>query len=194
MDIKQFEILVNKLEKQANERPDRYTLKVVLLALLGNAYIGAILLLIVALLGALLASAMLLKALAIKPIIVVGVFLWMIIRALWIKVGRPTGLEVKSGQTPELFKLVDDMRRQVSAPRIHHILITEDLNAAVVQLPRLGVFGWSKNYLLLGLPLMKLLTVDQFKAVLGHEFGHLSKGHGKIANWIYRQRLRWVYH
>jgi hypothetical protein len=38
---------------------------------------------------------------------------------------------------------------------------------------------------------MKALTAEQFKAVLAHEFGHLARGHGRLSNWIYCQRLRW---
>lgn len=60
-----------------------------------------------------------------------------------------------------------------------------------MQSPRLGIFGWPRNYLLIGLPLMKALSVEQFTAVLAHEIGHVAKGHGKVSNWIYRQRLRW---
>jgi Zn-dependent protease with chaperone function len=100
-------------------------------------------------------------------------------------------MELSAASSPDLFAMIEALRRQLGAPRFHHVLLTDDFNAAVVQSPRLGIFGWPRNYLLIGLPLMKGLTVEQFKAVLAHEFGHLAKGHGRVANWIYRQRLRW---
>jgi hypothetical protein len=87
--------------------------------------------------------------------------------------------------------MIEELRRALRSPRFHHVLVTDDFNAAVVQAPRLGLFGWYRNYLLIGLPLAKALTVEQFKAVLAHEFGHLGMGHGRMSNWIYRQRLRW---
>jgi hypothetical protein len=87
--------------------------------------------------------------------------------------------------------MIEELRRKLRSPRFHHVLVTDDFNAAVVQDPRLGIFGWYRNYLLIGLPLVKALTVEQFKAVLAHEFGHLANGHGAMSNWIYRQRLRW---
>src|SRR5690606_25897917 len=62
----------------------------------------------------------------------------------------------------------------------------------IVQVPRLGLFGWQKNYLILGLPLMQLLSLDEFKAVLAHEFGHLSGAHGRFGAWIYRVRTGWA--
>lgn len=60
------------------------------------------------------------------------------------------------------------------------------------QVPRLGIFGWQQNYLIIGLPLMRSLTTEQFRAVLAHEFGHLSGNHGRFAGWIYRLRQTWV--
>lgn len=191
MNDQQFETLVGKLERQAQNQPGRYRRKVLLLALLGNAYVGAILLLGVALLVALIASIMLLKAFAVKLIIPLGVFLWMILKALWVKVDPPAGYEVDARQAPDLFALVDELRRRLRAPRFHHVLVTDEFNAGVVQSPRLAILGWHRNDLMIGLPLMKALTVEQFKAVLAHEFGHLSKGHGRMSNWIYRQRKRW---
>src|SRR5207302_1627710 len=59
-------------------------------------------------------------------------------------------------------------------------------------LPRLGIFGWYRNYLLIGLPLMQCLSGPQFEAVLAHELGHLSRGHARLGNWIYRLRRVWM--
>jgi Zn-dependent protease with chaperone function len=191
MTNEQFDALVGKLEAQARRNPATYQFKVFLLALFGNAYLSVILLLIVALLVGLIISITVLKALALKLIIIVGLFLWMILKALWVRIPPPEGTVIKARQAPELFAMIGELRHQLGAPRFHHVLITDDFNAAVVQAPRLGLFGWPRNYLLIGLPLLKALTVEQFKAVLAHEFGHLAKGHGRVSNWIYRQRLRW---
>jgi Zn-dependent protease with chaperone function len=187
----EFNALVDRLEGQARLQPRRYQFRVLLLALLGNVYLAAILLFIVLLLVALLASVMVLKALAVKLIAVVGFFLWMMVKALWIRIPPPEGVPVAADQAPKLFAMIAELRRQLGAPPFHHVLVTDDFNAGVVQAPRLGIFGWHRNYLLIGLPLMKTLTAEQFKAVLAHEFGHLAKGHGRVSNWIYRQRLRW---
>ena len=71
------------------------------------------------------------------------------------------------------------------------VLLTGDLNAAVVQVPRLGVFGWYKTYLLLGLPLMDAMEPDEFKAVVAHEFAHLSNQDSRLGSWLYRLRSSW---
>ena len=187
----EFEALVGGLEAQARRNPAGYETRVLLMALLGNAYLGVMLLLITALLAAALASITVLKAAGAKIALVVGVFLWMVLKALWVKIPPPEGTEITARDAPELFAMIDALRRALGAPRFHHVLVTDDFNAGVVQAPRLGIFGWQRNYLLIGLPLAKGLSVEQFKAVLAHEFGHLARGHGRMSNWIYRQRLRW---
>jgi len=192
MTEEEFGALVTRLEGEARRDAKAYGFRVWLLAMLGNAYLGLMVLLLAALLGAALASVVWFKALAIKLIIPIAAFLWLVLRALWVSIPPPAGAEVRRADAPELFALIDDLRRRLEAPRFHHVLIDDQFNAGVVQAPRLGAFGWYRNYLLIGLPLMKSLTVEQFKAVLAHEFGHLSRGHGRVSNWIYRQRLRWA--
>lgn len=191
MTNEEFAALVKRLEESARRGPALYRLRVLLLAMVGNAYLMLVLLLIVALFLASLVSLVFLKALALKIIIPVGIFLWVVLKSLWVKVAPPQGVRLRRKEAPELFKLIDALRWRARAPRFHQVLITDDFNAGVVQRPRLGIFGWYSNYLLIGLPLMKMLSVGQFAAVLAHEFGHLAKGHGRLSNWIYRQRLRW---
>jgi Zn-dependent protease with chaperone function len=187
----EFESLVGRLEEQARRNPAGYKTRVLLMALLGNAYLGAMLALIGGLLAAAAVSVVWLKAAGVKIAFVVGVFLWLVLKAVWVKVPPPEGTEITERDSPELFAMIEKIRRELRGPRFHHVLVTDDFNAAVVQAPRLGIFGWHRNYLLIGLPLAKALSVDQFKAVLAHEFGHLARGHGAMSNWIYRQRLRW---
>lgn len=186
-----FKALIEKLEAQAVKNPRSYQIRVLLLALLGNAYLATILLFIAALLIASLASVLVLKALALKLIVAASFFVWITARALWLNIPPPEGVPVTSDRAPKLFAMIAELRRQLGASPFHHVLVTSAFNAGVVQAPRLGIFGWHRNYLLLGLPLMKALTAEQFKALLAHELGHLAKGHGRISNWIYRQRLRW---
>lgn len=107
------------------------------------------------------------------------------------KLKPPSGILLTRKQAPELFALTDALCRQLNASRVRRVLITDMFNAGVVQLPRLGLFGWYKSWLLLGLPLMKCMTAEQFKTVLAHEIGHLAKGHSKMAHRIHQQQLRW---
>jgi Zn-dependent protease with chaperone function len=194
----EFEVLVGKVDQLAKRDPAGYRARVLLVALLGNAYLGVMLLLIALLVVAaaisvvwLEGAGVWLKGAGVRIAILLAVFLWLVLKALWVGLALPEGAEITARDAPELFGMIEELRRALRSPRFHHVLVTDDVNAAVVQAPRLGLFGWYRNYLLIGLPLATALTVEQFKAVLAHEFGHLSKGHARMSNWIYRQRLRW---
>ncbi len=191
MTDERFENLIRSLEEQLATHPRLYKARVVLLALAGNLYLAVVILLLAALLLALCATITKLRAVAIKPAIMLGAFLFLVLRALWVKLNPPSGIELTTAQAPGLFALIEDLRHALGSERFHHVLITDEFNAGIAQIPRLGLFGWPCNYLLLGLPLMKALTVEQFKAVLAHEFGHLTSGNGRTTHWIYCQRQRW---
>lgn len=192
MNNEAFETLVKKLEIQAVEAPQKYLWKVYFLAQLGNLYLALILGLIVAVLLGMVFAIGTLKALAVKILFIGGAFLWMLLKAIWIQIPAPEGRVIHKKDAPELFAMIDEIGKRLNGPRFHEVLLVDDFNAAVVQSPRLGIFGFYKNYLLIGLPLLKTLSKAQFKSVLAHEFGHLAKGHGRQANWIYRSRLRWA--
>jgi Zn-dependent protease with chaperone function len=113
-------------------------------------------------------------------------------KAFRVRLEAPAGFEMKPAERRRLFAAIEEVRTAVQAPPVHAVLLTRELDAAVVQVPRLGPFGWRRNYLTLGLPLMQLLTLAEFKAVLARELGHLSGAHGRFGAWIYRVREGWT--
>jgi Zn-dependent protease with chaperone function len=192
MDNKDFELLVERIERTARARPGVYKAQVFGLALLGYAFLAAVVAVLVAVIVMALLAIRHAPVLAIKLIVIVGAFLLVVVRALWVRLEPPDGRALVRGDAPDLFKLLDGLRQKLQTPPIHTVLVTSEFNAAVAQVPRLGLFGWHRNYLLLGLPLMQVLTREQFSAVLAHELGHLSHGHARSSNWIYRLRLTWL--
>lgn len=194
MSDTQFEQLVRRLESYSREHPTGYRLKVALVAVLGYAYVLAVPGLVLSM------SAWLILSLreegsshlsSMKLLFGLGILAVIIMRAFWVRFTPPTGLEVQREDAPRLFLLIDKLTNALGTPPFHHVLIVNDLNATVTQIPRLGIFGWYQNYLLLGLPLMLAMTPAQFRAVLAHEFGHLSRHHGRFSGWIYRTRMVW---
>jgi Zn-dependent protease with chaperone function len=193
MTQEQFDAFVARLEGDAKRDPAAYKQKVLLLGLLGYGYVFFILALVLAL--ALAIVLLLLTArrggsaalrLAI-PLLALG---YLILRSLWVRLAPPEGLSL-AARAPALFAEIANIRRALRGPRVHEVLLTDEFNAGIVQIPRLGLFGWQKNYLLVGLPMMQALSPQQFRAVLAHEFGHLSGAHGRTGAWIYRARKSW---
>lgn len=193
MTHEKFEALVRRLEPFARRSPGQYRLRVGLLAALGYVYLFTMLALVVAMIGGLAWAAIaghagiLLVKLGIPLLVVAG----LILRALWVTLPPPQEAELSRQAAPSLFAMLDELCARLKAPRPHHVQLTGDFNAGVVQVPRLGVFGWQRNYLLLGLPLLEALSPEQFRAVVAHEMGHLSGNHGRFSGWIYRIRQTW---
>ena len=196
VNSKQFEVLVRRLEREAAARPAAYRLRVRLLSLLGYAYIGLVLGVVAAML-LFLAYLLTLHVRGGATIIVkVGwvllVFAAIVVRALYVRFPPPSHGALERKQAPALFTLVENIARKLRAPRPGRIFITDDFNASVVQVPRLGVLGWYRNDLYLGLPLMAACPREELAAVLAHELGHLSGQHGRFASKIYAARVRWT--
>lgn len=168
----------------------QYRLRVFLLALLGYAYllfIVALLLAMVAVPISYLGFNFLIAKILLVPLILAG----LVLRSLWVTIPEPDGKKLRRDEARDLFALIDEVNRVLSGPKVHHILISDDFNASIVQIPRFGMVGWLRNYLVIGLPLMSALTPAEFRAVLAHEFGCLSEKHGRFSGWIYRVRQTW---
>ncbi len=191
MDRAAFEALIVRMEALSVRDPAAYRRRVFGLAFLGYACLMAAVLVLLALCAFFIATVVYLKAVAIKLLLLFGAPLLMMLRSLWVRLEVPAGEPLTRTVAPELFQMLDDLRRQLRTPPLHTVLLTPDFNAGVMQVPRLGLLGWHRSYLFIGLPLMKSLTVGQFRSVLAHELGHLSRGHARAGNWIYRLRLIW---
>lgn len=194
LTTEQFDVLVEKLEDLARQHPDRYRRRVGFLAVLGYLYMLAVVLALLSGVGVLIWFVVALgrvNSLMVKLGFLLLIPVFIILRSLFVSFPPPEGVALSRQQAPTLFQMVDQLTQKLQAPQFHHILLTDEFNAAVVQIPRLGMLGWQQNYLLVGLPLMQALSIEQFRAVLAHELGHLSGNHSRFHGWIYRQRKTW---
>lgn len=194
MSREEFDVLIHQLEAISRANPRLYTARIIGLVTLAYFY------LLLILLGSLALCALMIVMVFYAPVTIKialigliafgGIFL-SVLQGLWVKLEPPKGETVTRQQAPKLFALLDELRTSLRCKHFHYVLIVNDINAGVIQIPWLGIFGWHTNYLVLGLPLMQLLAPDEFKAVLAHEFAHSSRGHGRFGNWLYRVRLTW---
>jgi Zn-dependent protease with chaperone function len=198
MTAEAFEALVRRTEEEAAAHPRAYRARVVALAALPYVYVFGALAVALGLIGVLIASVVLtgqthgaaLK-LAAKGSWALSLLVYAVLRALWMRNEAPEGFVVTPDQHPKLFAEIEAVCQAVGAPPAHVVMIDDDFNAGISQHSRLGLLGWQKNHLYLGLPLMRALSPEQFRAVLAHEFGHLAGSHGRVGGWIYRSRKRW---
>ena len=197
MDQTQLEAFTRALAERARRAPRSYQTRVVLLGALGYLYVLGVLALALAVpaatvfmvaTGAGEVGAQLMLRLGLPAVVIA----YAIIRALHVKFPAPSGVPLRVAEAPKLDDTLAELRAALGAPRFHRVLVTNEFNAAVAEVPRLGIFGWPRYYLILGLPLMAGLTTAQFRAVVAHELGHHSRRHGRVASWVYRIRVTWL--
>jgi hypothetical protein len=121
-----FKELVEELEQSAQESQGAYKVKVAALAALGYVYV----LIVIAFLGAALWMlwlsmkdgrhlALLKFAIPMALLALVG------LRALWVRLDPPEGVAVTAGEAPQLFALLDKIRKRLKGPPIHRVVFDD---------------------------------------------------------------------
>lgn len=118
-----------------------------------------------------------------------GLFLAIILINGLRRVRRPgtDGLiELRLDEHPALLTLIYDVADEVNAPRPHRVFLSPEVNAAVFyeRSAKELLFPTRKN-LMIGIGLVNIVTMDEFRAVLAHEFGHFSQKSMRISSWVY---------
>lgn len=90
---------------------------------------------------------------------------------------------------PEFFRLVDEVAASLKVAPVERVLLTSEGNFGVFSLPR----GWwrRRTHLVVGLPFVYALTLDELRAVLAHELAHVRLGHltsGRLT-WHFIRRM-----
>ena len=111
--------------------------------------------------------------------------LWRVVRA---KPPVPSGVPVTAAQAPELWRTVTDLAAAAGTRPPDEILLVSDVNAAVTEHSRLFGLVGGRRFLLIGVPLLQGLRVDELRGVLGHELGHYSRHHTRLGAITHRAR------
>lgn len=138
MDDRDFELLVDRIEIAARARPGIYKAQLFGLAVLGYGFLAVV---VAVLLGLIVAATPAIRhapALAVKLLLGIGAFLLVVPRALWVKLEAPQGRILARADAPDLFKLLDRLRKALRTPPIHVVQVTSAFNAGVCQISAPG--------------------------------------------------------
>lgn len=117
-----------------------------------------------------------------------GLIAVFVLRALFfVRRGEVDGLtEVHADAEPELFAVIDEIAREVGAPRPKAVYLSARVNAAVFyDLSAANLILPTRKNLEIGLGLANVLNVSEFRAVLAHEFGHFAQRTMAVGRWVY---------
>lgn len=119
-----------------------------------------------------------------------GLAVWLL-SWLWQPPGEVAGVELRRSDSPAFFRLLDRTCEAMRLAPVNTVLIGSDVNASVVQVPELGLWGRLETHLIVGLPLLHSVNATQFEAILAHELSHLSLQRGPGAAWGAQLRAWW---
>jgi Zn-dependent protease with chaperone function len=120
------------------------------------------------------------------------IYVLIMIEALWVRVPQPSGKRVTRAGSPRLIQSIESVAARLDAPLPDTILVTGEFNAAAAELPRFGIFGPPRRYLLIGMPLLDALGVEETRAVIAHELAHLTRRHGRSRVLVARISTSWT--
>lgn len=100
---------------------------------------------------------------------------------------KPPGPRLTAAEQPALFREIESVAAATGQAMPAEVYLEGDVNAWVAQ--RGGIMGvGSRRVMGIGLGLMRVLSVDEFRGVLAHEFGHYHGGDTKLGPWVYKTR------
>jgi heat shock protein HtpX len=98
------------------------------------------------------------------------------------------GPPMNCAQSPRLFAEFEAIAGALHEPMPKQVYLIPDVDGFVTEHGGTMGFG-TRRIMALGLPLMRVLTISQFRALIAHEFGHYYSGDTNLGPWIYRTSL-----
>ncbi len=102
------------------------------------------------------------------------------------KVDRSHLIEISEKDEPQLFKLIDEIVKEVGTSFPKKVYLSSEVNAGVFYDSSFwSMFVPVKKNLKIGLGLVNTITQSELKAILSHEFGHFSQKTMKVGSYVY---------
>ena len=91
------------------------------------------------------------------------------------------GPELTAAEQPELHALLTEVAHKAGEDAADHVYADLDVNAGVLEHRR-------RRMLVIGLPLLATMDIDELRSVVAHEYGHYRAGDTRFGVWIWRTR------
>jgi len=110
-----------------------------------------------------------------------------LIKFLFVRTPRESeGLELNEVDQPELFEFIRNVASEINTHPPNRVFLTTNVNAYVSQKQNfLSVLFPIGRELTLGLGLINVINVSEFKSLLAHELGHFSQKQMRFKFWVY---------
>ncbi len=188
-----FAQLVRAAQRLNQDNPVAYYRRLLLLAIIGYAFVYVFLFFLVSVLLFLAFPYALFTSLfqGENLIFILLSLIWVTWRLFSISTSNPKGYHLNNTDFPRLYKTINKLQKKLATPEIQEIILVPEFNAAIAQISRAGIMKKPTNTLVIGLDLMMATTPEQLTAIIAHELGHLSGRHGDFNVRISRIRATW---
>ena len=114
----------------------------------------------------------------------------LLLRSQFVRMPRVEGVRLSQQAAPRFHALVREVQRTLGTPRVSEVLVDTSFNAAAARRPHLWRLLPDRTTVVVGLPLFYALTIDELRAVLGHELSHIANRDIEALSSAYRLRVR----
>jgi Zn-dependent protease with chaperone function len=102
------------------------------------------------------------------------------------KIERSNYLPLQAKDQPALFAFIRRVYQDTGSPPPRRVYVSAEVNAALVyDTSLLNLFLPPRKDLLIGLGLVNVVNLSEFKAVLAHEFGHFAQRSVGLGSYLY---------
>ena len=99
---------------------------------------------------------------------------------------HPYGIEVTAEEQPRLYEFIKQLANDTHAPRPRKVFLVPGVDVAIGYHSRFWNLFWPvRKHLKIGLGLVNVLSVGEFKAMLAHEFGYFSRRDMTLGSYLY---------
>src|SRR5579864_5312728 len=115
-------------------------------------------------------------------IVIAAAMLWSLVPRR--DVFEPPGPLLERSSHPRLFAELEQIAASLNEPLPREVYLMGEVNAFVAD--RGGVLGFgSRRIMSVGLPLLSILTISEFRGILAHEFAHYYSGDTRLGPFVY---------
>jgi len=110
--------------------------------------------------------------------------LYTIIKSFFVKLPDVEGYEITAESAPEVIKILEKARDKTNSPAFYKVIVEDGANCSVFRTKR-------KNYIVIGIYILALLTPDELESVFIHEFAHVYNKDIMLSNKMNNVIAKW---
>jgi hypothetical protein len=119
------------------------------------------------------------------------VLVWVSYRLSRLRPKDPVGLTLNDALASELFGLIYELNEVKGQMPIHRIIVTERFELDIVKTRCCILPLWSRNTLVVGLPLMQMMPPNVYRAMLARKLCQHSLFRNPLLHWLHQLNSAW---